>query len=120
LKEDLARSRQRVERELRGMRYELDFPGKIRRSFRHRPALWIAAAATAGLVITLAISRKKKVKVDTKKSGDKAKSNLLEAGFLLGVLKIAATMLKPVIVPLIERKVSEFSSATRGSGKWRA
>ncbi len=118
LKEEIERSRTRVAREVRGLRYELDFPGKIRRSFRRHPVPWIAAATVVGLVLAFGPLRRRKVHVDAK-SGGKSKSKLLEAGFLLGALKIAATVLKPVIVPFLQRKVSEFSGSGRGGRKWR-
>ena len=44
LKLEIARSRERVGRDFRGLRYELDFPGKIRRSLRNHTAAWITAA----------------------------------------------------------------------------
>ena len=118
LKEEIERSRTRVAREVRGLRYELDFPRKIRRSFRRQPVPWIAAATAVGLVLAFGRLRKKKVYVDAG-SGRKSKSKLLEAGFLLGALKIAATVLKPVIVPFLQRKVSEFSGSARRGRKWR-
>ena len=36
LKAEIAQSRERLARDLRGLRYELDFPGKFRRSFQDR------------------------------------------------------------------------------------
>src|SRR6266542_5107839 len=45
LSADVARSRDRVERDLRGLHYELDFPAKLRRSFHEYTAAWLTAAA---------------------------------------------------------------------------
>jgi len=61
LKAQVAGSRERLARELQGLRYELDFPAKFRRSFRKQTGSWIAAAAAVGAVIALAPMRKKKV-----------------------------------------------------------
>jgi len=116
LREEIARSRERLTRDLRGLRYELDFPRKIRRSFQTQTVLWLAAAAAAGLVFTVLPRRKKKVYVDLK-SGKKSTGRLLEAGFLLGALKIAANVLKPVMVSFLKDKVSAFASGRRRSGK---
>jgi hypothetical protein len=116
LREEIARSRERLTRDLRGLRYELDFPRKIRRSFQTQTVLWLAAAAAAGLVFTVLPRRKKKVYVDLK-SGRKSTGRILEAGFLLGALKIAANVLKPVIVSFLKDKVSAFASGPRRSGK---
>lgn len=116
LREEIARSRERLTRDLRGLRYELDFPRKIRRSFQTQTVLWLAAAVAAGLVFTVLPRRKKKVYVDLK-SGKKSTGRLLEAGFLLGALKIAANVLKPVMVSFLKDKVSAFASGRRRSGK---
>ena len=116
LREEIARSRERLTRDLRGLRYELDFPRKIRRSFQTQTVLWLAAAAAAGLLFTVLPRRKKKVYVDLK-SGKKSTGRILEAGFLLGALKIAANVLKPVIVSFLKDKVSAFASGPRRSGR---
>jgi hypothetical protein len=116
LREEIARSRELVARNLSGLRYELDFPRKIRRSFRTQTVLWLAVAAAAGLLFTVLPGRKKKVYVDLK-SARKSTGRLLEAGFLLGVLKVAANVLKPVIVSFLKKKVSAFASGSRRSGK---
>jgi len=117
LREEIARSRERLTRDLSGLRYELDFPRKIRRSFQTQTVLWLAAAAAAGLLFTVLPGRKKKVYVDLK-SAKKSTGRLLEAGFLLGVLKIAANVLKPVIVSFLKKKIIAFDSGSRRSGKW--
>lgn len=110
--DEIERSRQRVTRNLATLRDELDLPRKIRRSFRRQPAVWIVAAVALGLALTAISTRKKKVYV-----GARSKKQLLEAGFLLGALKIAATVFKPVIVPFLQQKVSEFSGRSRTASK---
>jgi hypothetical protein len=110
--DEIERSRQRVTRNLASLRDELDLPRKIRRSFRRQPAVWIVAAVALGLALTAISTRKKKVYV-----GARSKKQLLEAGFLLGALKIAATVFKPVIVPFLQQKVSEFSGRSRAVSK---
>lgn len=107
LKEEIARSRVRVARDLRNVRDDLDFPRKIRNSIRREPVPWIAGAAAVGLLIVLMTLRKKKVYVDAK-SGGKAKSRLLEAGFVLGAVRIAASLLKPVIENFVAKKMSGY------------
>src|SRR4030081_2464159 len=95
LKLEIARSRDEVARDLRGLRYELDIPRRIRRSFREQTTLWVGAAAVVGTLIILLPLRRKKLYVDAK--GDakpKRKRKLLQARFALGVLRLAATLLK--------------------------
>ena len=116
LTDEIERSRQRVTRNLASLRDELDLPTKIRRSFRRQPAVWIVAAVAFGLVLTAISTRKKRAYVGAK-GGARSKKQLLEAGFLLGALKIAATVFKPVIVPFLQQKVSEFSGRSRAASK---
>src|SRR5579864_6722702 len=95
LRLDVARSREQLTRDVARVRDELDLPRKIRRSFQRQPAGWIVSLVAVGLVATALLSRKKKVYVDSSKSAPEAKSRLLQAGFILGVLRIAATLAKP-------------------------
>ncbi|HEY2103142.1 MAG TPA: hypothetical protein VGH08_07805 [Chthoniobacterales bacterium] len=107
IKSDIALSRDRLARELSGVRYELDFPRKIKSSFRHQPAIWIGAVVLVGLIIAVAPARKKKVYVQAnarkKKSGEG--ESILEAGALVAALKFAATLLRPVVVNFLTTKL---------------
>ena len=67
LRAEIAGSRERVGRDLCGLRHELDFPAKFRRSFREQTVSWISAAAAVGALIALAPMRKKKIYVGCKK-----------------------------------------------------
>ncbi len=61
---EIAQSRERLARDLGGLRYELDFPAKFRRSFREQTVSWLTAAAAVGALIALAPMRKKKIYVE--------------------------------------------------------
>jgi len=103
LKEEVAGSRQRVANELRGVRYELDFPAKFRRSFRKQTGSWLGAAAAVGALIALAPMRKKKVYVDAK-SGRKAEKKLMQTGLAMAALKIAGNVARPVIMEFVKNR----------------
>src|SRR5947199_1753053 len=107
LKEQIARSREDLALRLNRVREEVDLPRKIRRSVRREPVPWIVGAIAVGLLVTAVLSRKKKVIVDAK-GASKTKSTLLEAGFVLGALRVAATLLKPVVMKLVEKKVGSY------------
>ncbi len=66
LTSEIAESRERVRRDLRGLQYELDFPAKFRRSFREQTGSWLTAATAVGALIALAPMRRKKIYVDAK------------------------------------------------------
>jgi hypothetical protein len=107
IKSDIALSRDRLGRELGGLRYELDFPRKLKNSFRDQTGIWIGAIAVVGLLIAVAPARTKKVYVSPKNS---SKRGLLEAGALVGVLKFAATLLRPALIKFVTSKISGYPS----------
>jgi hypothetical protein len=113
---EIAYSRERVRRDLRGLEYELDFPAKFRRSFRKQTGSWMTAAAAVGALVALAPMRKKKIYVDAKNSR-KAKKKLVETGFALAVLKIAANLARPVIVDFIKNRLTDFGGRSPTSRK---
>ena len=112
LRAEIADSRQRVGRDLCGLRHELDFPAKFRRSFREQTVSWLAAAGAVGALIALAPMRKKKIYVDTKTSR-KTQKKLIETGFALAALKVVASLARPVVVELIKNRLTDFTGKTR-------
>ena len=109
---EIAESRERVRRDLRGLQYELDFPAKFRRSFRKQTVSWMSAAAAVGVLVALAPMRKKKIYVDAK-GARKSQKKLVETGFALAVLKIAANMVRPVIVEFLKNRLTGFAGQSR-------
>ena len=109
---EIGQSRERVARDLRGLQYELDLPAKFRRSFREQTVSWLSAAAAVGAVIALAPMRKKKIYVDAK-GGRKSQKKLVETGLALGVLKIAANLVRPVIVEFVKNRLTDFGGRSR-------
>jgi len=116
LKEQIARSREDLALRLNRVREEVDLPRKIRRSVRREPVPWIVGAIAIGLLVTAVVTRKRKIYVDAK-SGARSKHALLEAGFVLGALRIAASLLKPVIMNLVEKKLGSYSRRGRFGSK---
>jgi hypothetical protein len=109
---EIVSSRERVGRELRGLRHELDFPAKFRRSFREQTVSWITAAAAVGALIALAPMRKKKIYVDAK-SSRKSQKKLIETGFALAALKVVAGLARPVIVEFVKNRLTDFGGKSR-------
>jgi hypothetical protein len=116
LKEEIARSREDLALRLNRVREEVDLPRKIRASVRREPVPWIVGAIAVGLLVTAVLTRKKKVIIDAK-GGAKSKHALLEAGFILGALRIAASLLKPVVMNFVEKKLGRYSSRGRPEPK---
>lgn len=117
LSAEIARSRESVEHDLRAVRAELDIPRKIRRSFRSQTGAWVAVAAVIGIALAVRATRRKRVYVETK-AAPKTKTRLLEAGFALGALRIAATFLKPIVVKFVTHKMREYAGSSHSERKW--
>jgi len=113
LKGEIAGSRQLLANELRGLRYELDFPAKFRRSFRKQTGSWLGAATAVGALIALAPMRKKKVHVEAKsrRKGDK---KLLETGLAMAALKLVGNLARPVIMEFVKNRFFYSGEPSRG------
>jgi hypothetical protein len=116
LRAEIARSRELVEHDLRAVRSELDIPRKIRQSFRTQTGAWIAVAAVIGVALVIRSTRKKKIYLQAK-TEHKARTKLLEAGFVLGVLRIAATLFKPIVVKFVTQKVRDYAGSSPSARK---
>jgi hypothetical protein len=100
---EIARSRLRIASELRGLRYELDFPAKFRRSFRQQTVSWISAAAAVGALIALAPMRKKKIYVDAR-GRRKRDKKLMQTGVALAAMKLVGNLARPVIMEFVKNR----------------
>ena len=116
LRTKIARSRERVDCDLRGLHYELDFPAKLQRSFRERTVSWLAASTAVGTLMVLLLTRKKKIYVDPK-SGRIANKKLAETGFALGALKIGASLVRPAIVELVKKRLTDVAGQPRARSR---
>ena len=113
LKAEIAHSRERVTRDLRGLRYELDFPGKFRRSFRKQTGSWLSAAAAVGALIALAPMRKKKIYVNEKGRHRKDRK-LMETSIALAAMKLVTNLARPVIVEFVKNRLFYSGEPSRG------
>jgi len=115
---EIQRSRDLVARDVRGLRYELDFPGKIRRSFQRQTAVWVAAAVAVGVIVVTLPRMRKKVYVDVSKD-DKGKKKLAQTGLFLGLLKIAMPLIKPAVISFVRNRMAGGGSGPgRPASKW--
>lgn len=110
LKMEIARSRDRMTRDLRTFRRDIDIPRRVKRSFRQRPGTWVTAAVMVGALVIMLPARKKVVEVEAKPpKRRKGSKGILEAGFALGAFRFAATLLKPVVVSFVTRKLRGYA-----------
>ena len=113
LKLEIADSRERLVRELRGLRYELDLPAKFRKSFRKQTGSWISTAAAVGALIALAPMRKKKIYVDTR-GRRKQDKKLMETGIALAAMKLVTNLARPVIMEFVKNRFFYSGEPSRG------
>jgi len=113
LKLEIADSRERLVRELRGLRYELDLPAKFRRSFRKQTGSWISTAAAVGALIALATMRKKKISVDARRRRTQDKK-LMETGIALAAMKLVTNLARPVIMEFVKNRFFYSGESQRG------
>ena len=108
LRQQVAHSRDRLARDLSGLRYELDFPLKFRKSFQRQTVVWIAAAVVIGVVVAVLPARTRKLTVKAK-TGSDPKEGIIGAGLALGALKLAVTLLRPSVTNFISKKMSGYA-----------
>jgi hypothetical protein len=113
VRSEITDSRQRVTRELQGLRYELDFSAKFRRSFRKQTGSWISAATAVGALIALAPMRKKKVYVDAK-TRRKSDKKLMETGLAMAAMKLVGNLARPVIMEFVKNRFFYSGEPPRG------
>jgi len=118
IKQRIERSRYDLGRDLDGLRYELDIPLKIKKSFQRKTTLWIAGAVVLGLMFAVSSGRKKKIYVDAKGKRRKGTEQLAETGLLPAGVKFATSVLRPILVNYVVQKVKNHSGAAPPPRKW--
>jgi hypothetical protein len=114
LKSDIALSRDRMGRELTGLRYELDVPRKLKDSFRNSPGVWVGAVAVLGILMASSLFGQRKVYVRPKfswRGGGKkdAKLGWVEGGALGGALRLVAPLLRPILIKFVAAKARDYA-----------
>ena len=109
LRQQVAHSRDRLARDLSGLRYELDFPLKFRKSFQRQTVLWITAAVVLGVMVAVMPARTKTVKIEGKSKGKRQKEGILGAGLAIAALKFAATLIKPAVTRFVAEKMGGYA-----------
>ncbi len=124
LRQEIAHSRDRLARDLQGLQYELDFPLKFRKSFQRNAGVWVSAAVLTGVAYAARALPKKKIIVTTdsktgrRVQGEEQKKGLLQAGLAMGALRLAATLLRPVVVRFVAQKVTGYASRSGARRGW--
>jgi len=121
LRQEIAHTRDRLGRDLTGLAYELNFPLKFRKSFQRQSKVWVAGATLLGLIATIRTGGKKTVMVESggsKKKGKEQKKGMLAAGLAMGGLRLVTSLLRPVVMGLITKKLRGYATGAGKTGKW--
>jgi|GEM_PF-799581 len=112
---ELERSRSGLARDLRGMRRSLDVGAHLKSAILRQKTLWFTGAAVTGWLLTRLPGRRKKQEAEPKPSRwmPKAKESS-KGGWILTLLGLAGTLLKPAITSYLSQKIEEMS--LRGPG----
>jgi hypothetical protein len=119
LRQQIAHTRDQLGRDLTGLRYELDFPLKFRKSFQRHSGIWISAITLLGTLFTVRPSSRKRTialkggKWGRAKKGEEQKKGLMMAGLAMGGLRFAATLLRPIIVSAVTKKMRGYAGRAR-------
>jgi hypothetical protein len=108
LRQKIADSRELVVRDMGGLRYELDFARKFKQAFQRNTVIWVGAALAVGLLVALLRARPRKIYVNA--AGRKVRSpekSLLESGALLGVLKLGFSLVQPMVLSYLAKKLKK-------------
>ena len=77
--------------------------------------IWITAAIVVGVVFAVMPARTKKVyvkgKTDGKGKGEEQKKGLIGAGLAVGALRLAATLLKPVLMKYATDRMGSYAAS---------
>ena len=119
LRQEIAHSRDRLGRDLSGLGYELNFPLKFKKSFQRHSKTWGAAAVLLGLLLSVRTGGKRKDVIERggahaqKKKGEEQKKGMLAAGLAMGGLRFAATMLRPMVVSYLTKRMGSYAGRVR-------
>ncbi len=110
---DLARARARIGASASALRHDLDFPARAKSAVLKNPAGWIGGAAILGALLATLPGRRRKAVVSRKTEATIASAG--KAGLLLGTLKIAFDLSRPMLAKWASRRFADYMDS-RGKG----
>ncbi|MGH8093444.1 MAG: hypothetical protein ACREIF_08230 [Chthoniobacterales bacterium] len=118
MRKKIARSRELLARDFAGLRYELDFPRKIRKAFQRNTVAWVGTALAAGLFLALLRARPKKVYIGGGKKARSPNKTLLESGLLLSAVKLGITVLQPMVLSYFKKRARRAGDSAGRFSAW--
>lgn len=116
LRQEIAHSRDRLGRDLSGLGYELNFPLKLKKSFQRQSKVWAAGAMIIGVLLSFRRGGKRTIMIEkggSAKKGQEQKKGMLAAGLAMGGLRLVGTLLRPMVVSYLAKKVGGYAARGR-------
>jgi hypothetical protein len=113
LRQRIASSRQLVARDMGGLRYELNFPLKLKKAFHRHTAVFVGTALALGLLVALLRTRTKKIYLSAGGSKVQLNKALLDSGLLLGAIKMGMTLVQPMVASYFAKKGAKKGARAR-------
>lgn len=114
LRQEIAQSRELMVRNMGALRYELNFPLKLRKAFQRNAFVWVGGALAVGLLVALLRARPQKIYVTRADQKVRAPSKSLLAAALLGALKLSLPLVRPMVVSYFTK-----TAVRKGAQSWR-
>jgi hypothetical protein len=112
---DLAKARARLGRNLDALRYDLDVPSHLKRSFEHNKAAYVGGATVFGLLLSKLPARKKKIYVE-RKTNERVK-DVEKAGIWLVLLQFLFKTFRPMLTSLVANQLTAYVKSRGEAGK---
>jgi hypothetical protein len=115
---ELALARRSISANVAGLRRDLDFVTRTKRSIRRNQFAWLGGSGLVGYVIAKLPARTKtrKVLVDAQGKKAGAERTAVKAGLLVTLLKIAFDMARPVLTKWVTRRIADYAEQRFGHG----
>lgn len=107
IRQEIAASRTALRRDFRGLRDELDFAAKARRSVVQNPVAWLGGAALFGYL--LSGRKKSKVRGRGKIPAGEPVKKLTVLGGLLAAARLLFPLARPALTSFATRKLIDFA-----------
>lgn len=104
---DLARARSLIAQNFGALRSDLDFSSRLKKTIAKNPAVWVGAATLVGLLFARLPGRRKKV-MGKRETANAKVASAGKAGLLLGLLKIAFDLSRPVLTKWVSGRVADY------------
>ena len=117
LRQKIASSRELVAREMGGLRYELNFPLKLKKAFQRHTVVFVGAALALGCWWHCCARGRRRFTSAPWQKVRSPNKTLLDSGRLLGSVKLAMTLVQPMVVSYFAKKGAKKGDQSRGEKK---